>query len=160
MGTANDVLKNALTNEVKAAAFYNMASKITSDDETRMLFIELAGLEDGHARDFLTKATGTELVDGFDPEAYLNELESGIDESTRIEHSDLIECGDMKTVLNFAISMEAHARDTYKVMATMVENPAIKKYCSVLSEEEEEHRKMLERALTSLDMDIDDRPGL
>ena len=56
--------------------------------------------------------------------------------------------------------MEAHARDTYQVMATMVENPVIKKYCAELAEEEEGHRKTLEQARTSLSMELEDRPGL
>jgi rubrerythrin len=160
MGTANEVLKNALANEVKAAAFYNLASKITPDDETRMLFIELAGLEDNHARDFLEKAHGTELAEGFDAEAYLTELEADMNQKAKMAHNKLFESGDMEAVLDFAISMETHARDTYKVMATMVENPAIKKYCSELAKEEEEHRKMLELAKTSLNMELDERPGL
>ncbi len=160
MGTANDVLKNALANEVKAAAFYNLASKITPDDETRMLFIELAGLEEDHAREFLEKAEGTELLDGFDANAYLDELEKDMDESAKTAHNDLFKSNDMNAVLDFAIGMEAHARDTYKVMASMVENPAIKKYCDELAIEEEEHRKMLEQAKTSLVMEEGDRPGL
>ncbi len=160
MGTANDVLKNALANEVKAAAFYNLAAKVTPDDETRMLFIELAGMEDGHSRDFLEKATGTELAEGFDAEAYLDELEKDMEEQAETAHNDLFESGDMNAVLDFAISMESHARDTYQVMASMVENPAIKKFCSELAEEEEEHRKMLELAKTSLSMELEERPGL
>lgn len=160
MGTANDVLKNALANEVKAAAFYGLASKITPDDETRMLFIELAGMEEGHSRDFLEKAIGTELADGFDAEAYLEELERDMEEKAETAHNDLFESGDMEKVLDFAISMEAHARDTYQVMASMVENPVIKKYCAELAEEEEGHRKMLEQARTSLSMELEERPGL
>ncbi len=160
MGTANDVLKNALANEVKAAAFYNLASEITPDDETRMLFIELAGLEEDHARDFLKKAEGTELLDGFDAEAYLSELEDNMHDVAKSSHSSLLESGDLDAVLDFAIGMEAHARDTYQVMATMVENPAIKKYCQELADEEESHRKILEQARNSLDMDPGDRPAL
>ncbi len=160
MDAPNDVLKNALTNEVKAAAFYNLASTITPDDETRMLFIELAGLEENHARDFLQKAVGTELLDGFNAEAYLSELEENMHEDAKSSHSDLLNSGDMNAVLNFAIGMEAHARDTYQVMATIVENPSIKKYCTALANEEEEHRKLLEQARTSLSMEEDDRPAL
>jgi len=160
MGTANDVLKNALANEVKAAAFYNLASQITPDDEARMLFLELAGLEEDHAREFLEKAEGTELLDGFDTDAYLSELEENMHDVAKSSHSDLLTCGDMGAVLDFAIGMEAHARDTYQVMASMVENPSIKKYCQVLADEEESHRKMLDQAKTSLIMDEEDRPAL
>ncbi len=160
MGTANDVLKNALANEVKAAAFYSLASEITPDDETRMLFIELAGMEEDHARDFLQKAEGTELLDGFDGDAYLSGLEANMHQDAKASHSAMLTSGDMGAVLDFAIGMETHARDTYQVMATMVENPAIKKYCQVLAEEEEEHRKILEQAKTSLMMDEEDRPTL
>lgn len=160
MGTANDVLKNALANEVKAAAFYNLAAKLTPDDESRMLFIELAGLEDDHTREFLEKAKGTELVDGFDAEAYIAELEKNMDESAKSAHNKLFESGDMASILNFAIGMETQARDTYQVMAELVENPAIKRYCLELAGEEEVHRKMLVQAMTSLVMDEEDRPVL
>jgi rubrerythrin len=160
MGTANEVLKNALTNEVKASAFYNLASKITPDDEARMLFIELAGMEEDHAREFLDKAKGTELVDGFDAESYLAELEEEVNESFKSTHDELLKSGDMNAILSFAIEMETHARDTYQVMASMVDNSAIKKYCMELAMEEEEHRKILERAKASLSMEEDDRPAL
>jgi rubrerythrin len=160
MGTANDVLKNALANEVKAAAFYTLASETTPDDQTRMLFLELAGLEEDHARVFLEKAEGTELLDGFDAGAYLKELEENMHVDAKSSHGSLLESGDMEAVLDFAIGMEAHARDTYQVMATMVENPSIKKYCQVLADEEEGHRKMLEQARTSIDMAEADRPAL
>ncbi|MCP4342937.1 MAG: ferritin family protein [Desulfobulbaceae bacterium] len=160
MSTASDVLKNALANEVKAAAFYNLASRITVDDEARMLFIELAGLEEDHAREFLKKAEGTELLEGFDADAYLAELEKDMHEVAKSSHSEMFEKGDMTEVLNFAIDMEAHARDTYQVMASMVDNPAIKRFCNELAAEEESHRKMLDQARTSLAMDEEDRPAL
>jgi len=160
MGTANDVLKNALANEVKAAAFYNLASEITPDDEARMLFIELAGLEEDHAREFLQKAEGTELLDNFDANTYLSGLEENMDDIAKSSHSALLTSGDMGAILDFAIGMEAHARDTYKVMATMVENPSIKKFCQELADEEDDHRKILERAKNSLGMDQEDRPTL
>ncbi len=160
MGTANDVLKNALANEVKAAAFYNLASERTPDDEARMLFIELTGLEQDHAREFLEKAEGTELTDGFDAKAYIAELEQDMEEAAKTAHNELFESGDMTAILDFAISMEIHARDTYHVMATMVESPAIKQYCDELAMEEEGHRKMLEQAKTSLSMEEEDRPVL
>jgi len=160
MGTANDVLKNALANEVKAAAFYKLASEITPDDETRMLFLELAGMEEDHAREFLQKADGTELLDGFDADAYLTELESNMHDIAKSSHSDMLKSGDMGAVLDFAIGMEAHARDTYQVMVNMVENPAIKKFCQKLADEEESHRKILEQSKTSLIMAEEDRPAL
>jgi len=56
--------------------------------------------------------------------------------------------------------MEAHARDTYQVMVNMVENPAIKKFCQELADEEESHRKILEQSKTSLIMAEEDRPAL
>ncbi len=160
MGTANDVLKNALANEIKAAAFYNLASKRTPDDEARMLFIELTGLEQDHAKEFLDKAEGTELTDGFDAKAYIADLEKDMEEAAKSAHNELFESGDMMAILDFAINMEIHARDTYQVMSSMVENPAIKQYCDELALEEEEHRKMLERAKISLSMDEEDRPVL
>ncbi len=41
MESPTDILKTVLSHEVKASAFYSLASEITHNDESRMLFIEL-----------------------------------------------------------------------------------------------------------------------
>ncbi|MBF0194688.1 MAG: ferritin family protein [Magnetococcales bacterium] len=153
------LIKKAISAEVTASAFYSLASEVTKHDDTRMVFIELSSMEDDHAQDLVNKFKNAFSADTFDSQAYLDELIKK-DEGVDVEKTNLVKNGNMKEVLEFAITMEESARDTYLKLADEVVDPTFKKYCMDLAQEEVEHAKTLSNTLDSIDMDMDDRPGL
>jgi rubrerythrin len=153
------LIKKAIAAEVTASAFYSLASEVTQHDDTRMVFIELSTMEDDHAQELVNKFKNSFSVEEFDSQAYLNKLikeDAGVD----IERSALVKNGSMKEVLEFAISMENTAKSTYEKLADEVIDPKFKQYCVDLAQEEEEHARTLTNSLDSLDMDMEERPGL
>ncbi|MES9897411.1 MAG: ferritin family protein [Sedimenticola sp.] len=160
METPAEILKTILSHEVKASAFYSLASEITHNDESRMLFIELADMEEGHAKSVADQVKGTHFSEGFDPYAYIEELESNVETTLRKDTAEILVDGDMKAVLNMAISMEEAAYQAYEVMAAKAEDEEVRTFCEAQAEEEKGHKKMLVQLLTSLDMDEDERPDL
>ncbi|MBF0309765.1 MAG: ferritin family protein [Magnetococcales bacterium] len=160
METAADFFKTAIYNEVKGAAFYNMAAEETENDESRMLFLKLADMEDGHTLELIRKAKNAPCGQGFDPEAYLKELESSMSSTISREEAAAIKKSDMPAVLQMAIALERNARDNYLNLANAATNPEVRQHCQVLAHEEEGHAKALENLLHSLEMTPDDRPGL
>ncbi|MBF0444234.1 MAG: ferritin family protein [Magnetococcales bacterium] len=153
------LIKKAIAAEVTASAFYSLASEVTKHDDTRMVFIELSSMEDDHAQDLVNKFKNAFPTKEFDSQAYLDELIKK-DEGVDIERSNLVKTGSMKEVLEFAISMENSAKETYEKLADEVIDPTFKQYCIDLAQEEIEHAKTLTNTLDSLDMDMESRPGL
>lgn len=160
MQTATDVLKTALFNEVKAGAFYQKAAEMTKNDNSRMIFLELANMEDDHATELIRKTEGQPCTQGFDPEAYLRELERSIELTLTVQETELLENGDMRAILELAIAMEGKARDTYLNLASQASSDEVRAFCKGMAKEEDSHVRRIETLLTSLDMDEDDRPGL
>ncbi|MEJ1339229.1 MAG: ferritin family protein [Candidatus Sedimenticola sp. (ex Thyasira tokunagai)] len=160
MENPTEILKTILSHEVKASAFYALASEITHNDESRMLFIELADMEEGHAKAVADEVKDTPFSHGFDPYAYIEEQEANVETTLRKDVTEILVDGEMRDVLNMAISMEERAYRAYDAMAEKAEDPAIKTFCKVQAEEERGHKKMLVQLLTSLDMDEDERPDL
>ncbi|MBF0371071.1 MAG: ferritin family protein [Magnetococcales bacterium] len=160
METATDFFKAALRNEVKASAFYYKAADLARNDESRMLLLNFADMEDGHARDLLEKAAGAPCASDFDAKAYLKELEDNTDATISDDEMKIIQDGDMRAILEFGIRMEANAGENYKKLAAVATNDDVKAYCLELVKEEKEHENELVRLLNGLDMDDEDRPGL
>lgn len=160
METAADVLKQALFNEVKASAFFARASEITSNDASRMLLLDLAGMEDDHLRDLIVKSENAPCAQEFNPEAYLKDLERSADSMISEDDLAAFQSGDMKMVLESAIRMERESRDTYLKLQEKAVDPDMKQYCDMLIQEETAHEQSLTRLLNSLDMEMDERPGL
>ena len=160
METTIQFFKDALRNEVKATAWYKMAAESTHNDENRMLFLELASVEEDHARILVAKAKNAPWGPSFEPERYLNELEANTKTAISVEEADLIENGSMSQILETAITWEKQARDTYAKLAETTMDPEMKNYYQELSHEEQTHANSLTTLLTSLDMNPEDRPGL
>ncbi len=117
-------------------------------------------MEEGHAKLVADQVRGTHLSAGFDPDAYIEELEANVETTLRKDTADILLDGEMRDVLKMAISMEEAAYEAYEVMAAKAEDEAVKLFCQAQAEEEKGHKQMLQQLLTSLDMDDDDRPDL
>ncbi|MEO5376506.1 MAG: ferritin family protein [Magnetococcus sp. DMHC-6] len=160
MQTATDFFKSALFQEVHAGAFYNKASEITHNDESRMLFLEMAQMEDDHARSLIERAKNAPCVLDFDPYQYLTELESNMEATISENEMNVIQNGDLRTVLALAIELENQARDTYEQLALKATSPEVASYCQEMVKIEQKHKNALTNLLLSLDMTPDERPGL
>lgn len=160
METATDIFKQALRNEVHAAAFFAKAAEMTQDDASRMLFLELSGMEDHHASFLVEKGQNASCNHGFDMVAYLKELESSVDPVMTPEELETIENGDPKAVLRLAIGLESKALKTYAKLADEAIDLEVKSYCLELVKEEAGHSNALSKLLHSMDMDAEERPGL
>ncbi len=159
MEKAIEIFKNALELEVQAEFFYEKAAEITDNDESRMVFLELADMEGGHARHIARRFKDTGLGKLFDADAWLDELESETGKLP-IEVDSMIANGDMHAVLDFAIKMEITARDNYQNLSEIFTDSEDKAYCADLAKEEQEHINALTQLRRSLDMDPDERPDL
>ena len=153
------LFKQAISGEVKASAFYSLASEITKNDEARMVFLNLSTTEDDHAQDLVNRFSSALGTNDFDGQAYLDQLIKE-DASVDVKETELIKNGTPQEVLELAISLENSAKSTYDLLADESIAPELKKFCLELSEEEEQHALELTNVLNSLNMDSDDRPGL
>lgn len=160
MQDAIQFFKDALSNEVKAAALYEQAAESTRDDESRMLFLKLADMEDGHARVLANKVKNAPCGQGFDVDGYLKELESTVNPTLSAAEQEIINKGTIRQVLELAIAHEEKARDTYKSLADEAVDVDVKTYCLEMVKEEQEHVTSLTNMLSSIDMPPEERPGL
>jgi rubrerythrin len=159
MEKAIEIFKNALELEVQAEIFYERAAETTDNDESRMVFLELADMEGGHARLIVDRFKDTDFGKLFDADAWLNELEAETGKLP-MEINDLIANGDMRSVLDFALKMETDARDNYQHLSEIFTDADDKAYCADLAKEEQEHINSITQLRQSLDMEIEERPDL
>tara|TARA_B100000315_G_scaffold260158_1_gene319603 strand:- start:3356 stop:3838 length:483 start_codon:yes stop_codon:yes gene_type:complete len=155
-----ELFKKALKHEVKSEVFFNRAAEITKNDESRMLFLELSDMENGHIQHLINKTKSTPWPQKFNPETYVKELESSMESIISAEETEILQNGDMKAVLELAIGMEKEAYNTFVELAEKAASQEVKDYSRELSKEEEKHLNSLTSLLTSLDMDEDDRSSL
>ncbi len=160
MEKAIEIFKNALELEVQAELFYEKAAEMTTDDESRMVFLELADMEDGHAHRITERFKDTAFGKSFDADAWLQELEVETAKILPTEASKLVASGDMRAVLDFAVKMEEDARDSYQHLADIFSDPDDKAYCADLANEEQAHVNAVLQLRRSLDMDENERPDL
>lgn len=160
MEKAIEILRNAIEHEVCAEVFYQKASQITDDDESRMVFLELSQMEDGHARQLALRFSETPLASQFDPMGYLREVESEAEVRMSPEENAVIRHGNMVEVLDFAIRQEKRARDNYRGLAEYFTDPEDRAYCEELARAEQQHVERLYALRDSLGMDPEERPDL
>ena len=160
MKSAAEVLKTALRNEVKGQHFYQKAAEITKDDTSRMLFLELADMDDQHALVLIERAKDAPCGKDFNPEAYLRELEATVSSRIGRKVRKVLRKGKPKKMLSLAVKMEKEARNTYRQLAAQATSDEVKKFCLELAQEEQKHANQLRQLLNSMDMDADERPGL
>lgn len=161
MQVTAELFKSALKHEVRAEVFFNQAAEITKNDESRMLFLELAGMEEDHIWRLISKTKSTPWPEEFNPERYVKLLESHIPQSIiSADETEILQNGDMKAVLELAIGMEKEAYETFVELAEKAASQEVKNCCRELSREEQKHLNSLTSLLASLDMDEDDRSSL
>jgi rubrerythrin len=160
MSNLIDVFKQALRNETKARAFYRLASEVTQNDESRMLFIDLAGFEENHARQLVEMSQGVDFEQEWDADAYLDELENDIHAGIPEHELNAIHNSDMIEVLKLARQMELSSMTTYRTLAAGVTDTTLRDYFSKLAEQESQHLAEVERRALALDMDDSDRAAL
>jgi rubrerythrin len=160
MEKAIEIFKNALELEVQAELFYEKAAEITNNDESRMVFLELADMEDGHAHRIVERFKDTPFGQAFDADAWLQELERETAKNLPMEANELVTSGDMRAVLDFAVKMEEDARDSYQHLADIFTDPDDKAYLTDLANEEQQHVNAVLQLRHSLDMDAEERPDL
>ena len=160
MEKAIEIFKNALEMEVQAEIFYEKAAEVTEDDESRMVFLELSNMEDGHARRIVERFKKTAFGRAFDADKWLYEVEREDDKILNVEISDLFAQGDMRAILESAVKMEEKARDNYRQLSERFSDPEDIAYCSDLADEEQKHVNSIMRLLNSIDKELDDRPEL
>jgi rubrerythrin len=160
MDTIADVVKLAITAEVKAKIFYQKASELIADGESQMVFIELTEMEDQHARR-LVRIFGTELkTQGVDAQAFLAEQQERADQVLDVQEHDLLKTTDMRQVIEYATKLEVRARDTYRDLKERLEDERLRQVCEELAEEEQRHHDMLTALRINVDTPIDERPAL
>jgi rubrerythrin len=160
MQVTAELFKSALKHEVRSEVFFNQAAEITKNDESRMLFLELAGMEEDHIWRLISKTKSTPWPEEFNPETYVKELESSIKSIISVDETEILQNGDMKAVLELAIGMEKEAYETFVELAEKAASQEVKNCCRELSREEQKHLNSLTSLLASLDMDEDDRSSL
>jgi rubrerythrin len=155
-----DIVKLAIENEVKAKAFYAEAAQITSEGESQMVFLELAEMENGHARRLVEHFGDLLGREGLDAKEFLSELEGNAVQSPGVKESELIARGAMRPVIEFAIGLEATARDNYRDLGSRLTDAGLKAICDALAHEEQKHFDMLSDLRKSVDTPLDERPAL
>ena len=155
-----DIVKHAIENEVKAKAFYAEAAQITTEGESQMVFLELTEMESGHARLLVDRFGALLSREGLDAEAFLSDLEAKAAKSPGVKESELIARGEMRPVIEFAIRMEATARDNYNDLGSRLTDIGLKAVCDDLADEEQKHFDLLSDLRKSVDTPIDERPAL
>lgn len=155
-----DIVKVAVENEVKAKAFYTRAAQIASQGESQMVFLELTEMEDGHAKLLVDRFGPLLYADGTEPWPFLQRLEDMVVNMPAGEEFALIERGEMRLVIEFAIGMEARARDAYRALGAQLTDPDLQALCKDLAREEQKHHDILCTMRVSVDTAIEDRPAL
>ena len=155
-----DVIKQAIENEVRAKTFYAKAADLASDGEAQMVFIELIEMEDLHARRLVEGFGSVLSADGVDGAAFLADLEADVEKTLVHDQIELLKNAEIRPVIDFAIEMEAKARDTYLDLKTRVEGDALQALCQELADEEQNHFDLLTEARSGADTPIDERPAL
>jgi len=160
MEKISDVLKLAITNEVKAKVFYRKASEATDDGESQMMFIELTEMEDEHGRRLVRLFGDRMQKEGTDAQAFLEKQQARADEVLEVAEHDMLKSGDMRKVIERAMQLELRARDTYAGLKEQVDTDDLRRICDELAAEEQKHHDMLASLRTNVDTPIDERPAL
>jgi len=155
-----EVLELAIRNEVQARAFYASAAELPGAGEAHMVFVELAGMEDGHARSLVQRFAAPLAAVGRDAAAALRRFEAEAAGGAGGEAGELISRGDLRAVLRHAIGLELAARDGYRALAARFDDPGDRALCEELATAEQDHHDQLSRALVSVDTPFEDRPAL
>ena len=160
MESVVDILKHAIDNEIKAKVFYGKAAGITEDGESQMVFLQLVEMEDGHARTLVDRFGDLFAEAGFPAAEYVAKRESETEKDLDLHENEIIERGDIRAALDFAIGLEERARDAYLGLMSRVDRDEQREVLKDLAGEEQKHYDMLSGLLASVDLPSDERPAL
>jgi len=155
-----DTVKTALKSEVQSELFFRRAAELTSRDDSRIMFMELADLEERHVHDMAERVSGTRAGQGFDAPGYVTGLEATLGVIVSDDEAYAVRSGDVRTVIRLAKGREADMRDSLLFMAREVEDTSSKSLYTALSQLEDEHLDELKRLELSIDMPDAERPAL
>ena len=160
MESVVEVIKFAIRNEVRAEVFYRKASDLSTAGDSQMVFMELVEMESSHAQHLVDKFGAVMQAEGVDAQAFLTELQSDVEKTLDTDQVKLLENAEMRPVIDFAINMEAKARDNYLDLAKRLDNDELVKLCHEMADEEQEHFDLLTAARVGTDTPSEDRPAL
>jgi rubrerythrin len=160
MSSLINAFREVLRNEAKTEAFYRLASDITHDGESRMVFLELSQIEENHARELIEMARHVPFEEGWDPASYLEEAESLVHATIPNDELNAILDGDMKKVLGIAHHLEERTLNTYRSLAEVATDAEARRWFSRLADREEHHLAEVERLTLALEMPEEDRAAL
>ena len=160
METVFDILRTAIDNEIKAQVFYAKASEMTEIGESQMVFLELTEMEKGHSQLLVEHFADVFEAAGFDAEAYVGKRGAETEEVLTLHENEILSRGQLHEALQFAIDLEARARDAYLGLVERVPEEAKREVLKELAAEEQMHHDMLSKALTSMDTPPEERTGM
>ncbi|MBF0381398.1 MAG: ferritin family protein [Magnetococcales bacterium] len=145
-----NLFKKAITGEVTAKSFYTLASDVTVNAEVSKIFLGISIMEGDHADTLIKKIANLKGVEQFDGQLFLDELLKQ-NKTIFAGGSEIIKNGTPKQALEFAISMEYKAKETYDKLAEATDDLELKNACLEMAEEEAAHIQQLTNILNSLD---------
>jgi rubrerythrin len=152
-------IKSALLSEIKSRAFYRLAADLTNRDDSRALFLDLAEMERGHARQLSKRISEPPLKLDFDPFAYVAKWEKRISGSISPQDEKTVHEGDPKAVLKMAKRREADARDGFQDLAQEADDPLMRAFCADLSSAEQGHLEELRKIELRLKQQVTPTPS-
>ena len=135
--TLTEIVEYAKAAERSAKATYENAAKMAEQPGSRKMLNEMAQEEANHER----------TLDGLD---IANIGETAIAKTDDLRIADFLEDvelkpdADFQTVLIFAMKQEQIARDFYKAMTYLCQDPEQKKLFEILAQQEQQHKAKLE----------------
>lgn len=155
-----DIVRLAIENEVRTRVYYAQAAQMASQGESQMVFLELTDMESGHAKLLADRFGPLLQANGTDPRLFLQQLETTIVNAPSGREAALIEHGEMRPVIDFAIGLEVRARDAYRALGKGLTDPDLQALCEMLAKEEQKHHDTLSVLRVSVDTEFEDRPAL
>jgi len=155
-----DAVKTALKSEVQSELFFRRAAELTVRDDSRVMFMELADLEESHVHNMASRVAGTQLSQNFDAPGYVTRLEATMGTSVSADEAQAVRSGDLRTVIRLAEGRETDLRDSLLFLAREVDDTSSKSLYTALSQLEDEHLDELKRLERAIDMPDTERPAL
>ena len=158
--SADEIFEMAEQIERKAAGFYREAVRKTADKDVQKLFIDLAGMEDGHCKIFqeMRKRLGPEDKESttFDPESeailYLQAMADGHGtEGKKGRRNKLTGKETIKEIFQIAIDAEKDSVVFYTALKEMVAPGAGRDKVMEIIDEELGHLVLLKMQLANLE---------
>jgi hypothetical protein len=149
MTNLTNVLEEVLTGEVKAIAFYKIASIISRDSQARMIFCDLMRIKGKYIEELISKVTETSLSEEWDAN-HLGKFVSTISTTFGENIASIIHRRIMKEILESARDMQAKARKNYEILEAESKAKELKNFFSNMVDEENFYIKQMDFLLLNL----------